>query len=104
MQEHDVRHLPVMDENGLAGVVSDRDLSAIQTLLRDDWQQICVAEAMTPEPYAVRPDAELSQVARHMAREKLGCAVITDERGAVVGLFTTIDALRLLAELAERER
>jgi acetoin utilization protein AcuB len=103
MQEHGIRHLPVMDADDLTGVVTDRDLAMIESLLPDEWQRICVAEAMTPEPYTVAPDAPLWQVAKHMAREKFGCAVVTDEQGTVVGLFTTTDALRVLAELTEPE-
>lgn len=104
MQRHHIRHLPVMDGESLTGVVTDRDLAMIESLLPEEWERICVAEAMTPEPYTVQPDAALWEVAKHMAREKFGCAVITDERGAVVGLFTTTDALRVLADLAEREQ
>jgi acetoin utilization protein AcuB len=104
MQQHHIRHLPVMDGESLTGVVTDRDLAMIESLLPEEWERICVAEAMTPEPYTVQPDAALWEVAKHMAREKFGCAVITDERGAVVGLFTTTDALRVLADLAEREQ
>jgi acetoin utilization protein AcuB len=103
MEQHNIRHLPVMDGETLTGVVTDRDLAMIESLLPEEWESICVAEAMTPEPYTVQPDAALWEVAKHMAREKFGCAVITDERGTVVGLFTTSDALRVLADLAERE-
>ena len=103
MEKHHIRHLPVMDGDALTGVVTDRDLAMIESLLPEEWESICVAEAMTPEPYTVQPDAALWEVAKHMAREKFGCAVITDEGGAVVGLFTTTDALRVLADLAERE-
>ena len=103
MEQHNIRHLPVMDGDTLTGVVTDRDLGMIESLLPEEWESICVAEAMTPEPYTVQPDAALWEVAKHMAREKFGCAVVTDERGAVVGLFTTSDALRVLADLAERE-
>ena len=103
MEQHNIRHLPVMDGETLTGVVTDRDLAMIESLLPEEWESICVAEAMTPEPYTVQPDAALWEVAKHMAREKFGCAVVTDERGAVVGLFTTSDALRVLADLAERE-
>jgi acetoin utilization protein AcuB len=71
--------------------------------LPEEWQRICVAEAMTPEPYSVTPDAPLWEVAKHMAREKFGCAVVTDEGGAVVGLFTTTDALNVLADVTEHE-
>jgi len=103
MQEHGIRHLPVMDGDDLTGVVTDRDMSMIESLLPDEWEQICVAEAMTPEPFTVTPDAPLWEVAKHMAREKFGCAVVTDERGQVVGVFTTTDALRVLADLTEHE-
>ena len=100
MQEHGIRHLPVMDGEALAGVVSERDLSMIESLLPEEWQQICVAEAMTPDPYTVAPDVPLWEVAKHMAQQKLGCAVVQDEQGDVVGLFTTTDALRVLSEIA----
>jgi acetoin utilization protein AcuB len=103
MQEHGIRHLPVMDGEDLTGVVTDRDLAMIESLLPEEWQRICVAEAMTPEPYSVTPDAPLWEVAKHMAREKFGCAVVTDEGGAVVGLFTTTDALNVLADVTEHE-
>jgi acetoin utilization protein AcuB len=103
MQEHGIRHLPVMDGDGLTGVVTDRDLAMIESLLPEEWERICVAEAMTPEPYTVTPDAPLWEVAKHMAREKFGCAVVTDAGGNVIGLFTTTDALRVLADIAERE-
>src|SRR4029079_8374686 len=53
MREHSIRHLPEMDGAELAGVVSDRDLAMIESLLPEEWQHICVAEAMTPQPYAV---------------------------------------------------
>jgi acetoin utilization protein AcuB len=100
MREHGIRHLPVMDGAELAGVVSDRDLTMIESLLPEEWQQICVAEAMTPQPYAVSQDAPLWEVAKHMAHEKIGCAVVMNDRGEVVGLFTTTDALHVLADLS----
>jgi acetoin utilization protein AcuB len=103
MQRHGIRHLPVMDGEDLTGVVTDRDLAMIESLLPEEWGQICVAEAMTPEPYSVEPEAPLWEVARHMAHQKFGCAVVTDDEGSVVGVFTTTDALRVLSELAENE-
>jgi acetoin utilization protein AcuB len=100
MQENDIRHLPVMDGSELEGVVSERDLSVIESLLPEEWQQISVAEAMTPGPYAVSPETPLAEVAKHMARQKLGCAVVTGAHGEVIGLFTTTDALHVLADWA----
>jgi acetoin utilization protein AcuB len=102
MQEHSFRHLPVMDGDALAGVVSQSDLAMVESLIPDEWQRVSVAEAMSPHPYAVPPDALLSAVVKHMADERIGCAVVRQPEGRVVGLFTTTDALRVLAVLASR--
>ncbi len=98
MEEHGIRHLPVLDEGRLVGIVSERDLSIIESLVPDEWERIVVAEAMTPSPYAVAASTPISEVAKTMAERKYGCVVVTGPRGALLGLFTTTDALRMLAE------
>jgi acetoin utilization protein AcuB len=100
MQEHGIRHLPVMDGSELIGVVSERDLASVQSLVAQEWAQVSVAEAMTPHAYAVAPDTPLHIVAAHMAKDKLGCAVVRASERDVVGIFTTTDALRVLADLS----
>ncbi|MDD9935939.1 MAG: CBS domain-containing protein [Myxococcales bacterium] len=40
MQEHGIRHLPVMDGEDLSGVVTDRDVSLIESRLPDEWYRI----------------------------------------------------------------
>jgi acetoin utilization protein AcuB len=62
-----------------------------------------VEEAMTAQPFTVPPDAALEDVARAMAEQKYGSAVVVD-KGAVVGLFTTTDALRALSSMLRRPR
>ncbi|ABC81097.1 CBS domain-containing protein [Anaeromyxobacter dehalogenans] len=101
MRERGIRHLPVVDAGALVGVVSQRDLYLLETLRGVDPEQERVREAMTPEPFAVPPDASLDEVAEHMAEHRLGSAMVVD-RGVVIGLFTTVDALRALAALVRR--
>src|SRR5512146_3249961 len=98
MREHGIRHLPVMRDSRLVGIVSLRDLHLVQTLRDIDPARVLVEEAMTPNPFTVTPDAPLAEVARTMARNKWGSAVVMEE-DRLVGMFTTIDALRLLADL-----
>lgn len=50
---------------------------------------------MSTDVYVVGPDTPLEQVASAMADHKYGCAVVT-EGNHVVGIFTTVDALRAL--------
>ncbi len=72
--------------------------------LRDvDPRVVRVDEAMTREAFTVGPRASLVRVARHMAERKHGSAVVV-ERGRVVGIFTTTDALDALAVLLQPRR
>jgi acetoin utilization protein AcuB len=104
MRAHGIRHLPVVDGDALVGMVSLRDLHLIETLRDVDPEAVKVEEAMTAEPYTVRPDSPLGEVVEEMIGRRFGSAVVVDE-GKVVGVFTTRDALRaLLAVLRERPR
>jgi acetoin utilization protein AcuB len=96
-----MRHLLVMERGHLVGVLSDRDLHRFEAGKRVAPEVVSVGEAMTPDPYAVPPEAPLAEVARVMAERGYGCAVVM--AGATpIGIFTTRDALRLLAALAAR--
>ncbi len=100
MRDHQIRHLPVLHGGKLVGVLSDRDLHLIETLRDVDPETVTVEEAMSPTVYTIPPKAALDEVVREMARHKYGCAVIED-LGKVVGVFTTVDALRAFADMLE---
>jgi acetoin utilization protein AcuB len=100
MLEHGIRHLPVMDGDKLVGILSDRDLNLVQTLVPVHPQQITVEDAMTADPYAVASDTPLNRVARVMVERKIGSAVVLDGRH-IVGVFTVIDGLQALVEALE---
>ena len=54
---------------------------------------------MTPvEPFIVDIESDLADVVRKMAKERYGCALVT-ERGELTGIFTTVDACHALAEV-----
>jgi acetoin utilization protein AcuB len=97
MREHAIRHLPVLDGGRVVGLLSQRDLHLIETLTDVDPEEVTVEEAMSTEPYCVSPSKPLGEVAMEMAERKLGAAIVTDH-GRVVGLYTTVDALRALAD------
>jgi acetoin utilization protein AcuB len=100
MSEHRIRHLPVLHGGQLLGILSDRDVKLIESFRDVDPTKLSVEEAMTERPYTVGPNAPLDEVVRTMAAKKYGAAVIMDNH-KVVGIFTTVDACRALAELLE---
>jgi acetoin utilization protein AcuB len=103
MRERKIRHLPVVDDGRLVGLVSQRDLYLLETLKDVDQGTETVEEAMTPEPYTVGPDVPLDEVAETMAEHRFGSAVVV-EKGVVIGVFTTTDALAALASILRRGR
>jgi acetoin utilization protein AcuB len=101
MKEHGVRHLPVVENGEPVGLVSERDLFAIERY-RDVHPERCeVHEAMAPLPYCVPPTAGLDEVVSEMAENRYGSALVV-ESGKLVGIFTTVDALRATLALARR--
>jgi acetoin utilization protein AcuB len=101
MRKHRVRHLPVLEARRLVGILSERDVALVSAMAGVDPSAVPVSEAMTPDPYATTPDAPLAKVVHEMARRKLGAAVVLDD-GAVLGIFTAVDALALLSTFLER--
>jgi acetoin utilization protein AcuB len=98
MRTHRIRHLPVLEGGKLVGIVTERDLHLVETLRDVDPRNVIVEEAMSTHVYAVDPDAPLDAVAQTLAEHKYGSAVVI-QNGKVVGIFTTNDACRALADL-----
>jgi acetoin utilization protein AcuB len=98
MRDHDIRHLPVVDGDNLVGIISQRDLHLIETLKDVDAEKVAVEDAMTTNPYTVSPDADLDEVVAEMAEQKYGSALVVQNH-KVVGVFTTVDAMRAFSEL-----
>lgn len=103
MRRHQIRHLPVLQGGRLVGIVTERDLQVVEGLAGVDPGKVTVEQAMTPTPYTITPDTSLEWVALEMAEHKYGSTVVI-ENGRVVGVFTTVDALRALEGLLRRTR
>jgi acetoin utilization protein AcuB len=99
MRKYNIRHLPVLHGGKLLGVVSNRDLYFVETMKDVNPAELTIDEAMTADPYVVDAETPLAEVAKAMAERHLGCAIIT-ENDKVVGIFTTVDALRAVADAA----
>jgi acetoin utilization protein AcuB len=94
MRAQRIHHLVVTDpEDGVVGVLSDRDLAGPNgALLRGDW---IVADAMTSDPLCVGPTLTVRRAANLLRGRSIGCLPVI-ERGQLVGIVTVSDLLEVL--------
>ncbi len=98
MREHGIRHLPVLHGGKLMGILTDRDLGLVESLVDVDPSKVAVEDAMSSAVYAVQPETPLDEVVGRMGEAKYGSAVVMQNE-KVVGIFTTVDVCRAFAEL-----
>lgn len=110
MRKNTIRHLPVTNEKGhVVGIISDRDLQrALKSHVVGEgfakWESCefdgtsVVADYMSWPVRTVDLSSNLKSVTEAMIKEKVSCYLVTKE-GQVMGIVTTEDLLRLLAQL-----
>lgn len=97
MQEHGIRHLPVIENDLVVGVISERD---ILSFIGKDWtRMISVEEIMSTSILSVYLHDNLGEVAYQLSSQKKGSAIVLDSDGDLYGIFTTTDALNALVEI-----
>tara|TARA_R110000868_G_scaffold210795_4_gene460896 strand:- start:158 stop:568 length:411 start_codon:yes stop_codon:yes gene_type:complete len=96
------RHLPVMGNDGLVGMITHTDLMRVTYgahIAEADFEinnlileSTTVEESMSKNLRIVEPGADLKEVARIMRQYKVGCVPVVDD-GTLLGLITTTDVL-----------
>jgi len=96
MRDHRFRHLPVVEDGQLVGILSDRDLRPV--LLSPTLTRARVGELMSEDLTTVVPDASVEEAASLLVVKKIGCLPVVAD-GRLVGIVTETDLLAVLVEL-----
>lgn len=105
-RERGIRHLPVLEEGTLVGIVSDRDLKQAMASPATSLEahelsylldRLMVAEIMTPVVITIGPMFPIEEAARLMVKQKISALPVTDG-GRLVGIVTETDVLSLFVD------
>ena len=100
MKRSNIRHLPVVSDGKLVGMLSERDVLAARARVEGkNWWAIAVREAMSAPVQTAAPDDSLAEVEARMAAAKIGAMPVV-ERGQLVGIATITDVLAAEARAA----
>lgn len=95
------RHLPVVEDGRLLGLITHRDLLSVWAKATALGQRLVPArEVMQTNLATATPDTPVFEVAHLMHENKFGCMPVV-ERGRLVGIVTEADFLLLAAKLAK---
>jgi acetoin utilization protein AcuB len=98
MQEHNIRHLPVLKGGKLIGILSERDIRFLESYEKIAPEQLIIEEAFTEGAYTVGPSTSLREVCADMSMKKISSALVLNQ-GELVGIFTWIDALKIIGDI-----
>jgi acetoin utilization protein AcuB len=106
--QHRIRHLPVLNSQGrLVGIVTDRDLRfyishRLGTIMENNTDRETLHRhlhvIMVRRVITGRPDMTVADAARLMVDYHVGCLPVVDAENRLLGIMTSGDFLRLIAD------
>ncbi|RMD85645.1 MAG: CBS domain-containing protein [Candidatus Dadabacteria bacterium] len=114
MYELDIRHLPVLDEEGaVLGIVTDKDISSCLALgdISDNNSEeveerlsVSVLDIMHEGAITVTEESPISDVIEIMVENKFGAVpVVSSDDGKLIGIVSYIDLLKEAQEYFEEK-
>lgn len=95
MQQHSIRHLPVVEDNRLVGLVTE---SSLRPYLSPEKLKLPLREVMIINPITIDPEASIDEAARLIYKYKIGGLPVISQ-GKLVGIITITDILEAFIEL-----
>ena len=93
LHKYNIRQLPVMQQERLVGIVTDRDLRSASVTAKT------VADLMTPKPVVIGPNTPVDEAARLLRAHKIGALPVLDN-GKLIGILGGSDILDAFVDLS----
>lgn len=98
LDQHRIRHLLVVEESKLVGIITDRDIRSAASA--SPLEQLKVVNAMTRNVITVGPETHIQDAARLLLSHRIGGLPVLN-RGALQGIITETDLLNALVEIMD---
>jgi CBS domain-containing protein len=92
LTKHRIHHVPVVDGNKLAGIITTGDLMWLNKNF-DEYDNINVSDVMTKKIATLEPDDKIGSAAEVLLEHLFHCVPIT-KNGELVGIVTTHDVMK----------
>ena len=106
-EEHKIRHIPVVSNKKIIGILSLTDLlriSFVDTYGEEDSQvdtavynMLSIEQVMVKDPVHISPSLSIKEVTEILAKKEFHALPVVDN-GELVGIVTTTDLLNYLLE------
>lgn len=104
-----IRHLPVVQNGDLVGIVSDRDLRVYESSLGEELNQpelarrrlnTKVSAVMHTDIISVIPESDVTELIDIMLEDKVGAVLVVDGvNGRLLGIVSYVDVLQAARDL-----
>ena len=108
MFERDIRHIPIVKDGTVVGIISDRDIRCyLAELFRDTLQGSETEEKkgtplrdiMQAKPISVLPDADMQDVIESLLEWKVGAVLVCEPQDKLRGIVSYEDILEVVRDL-----
>jgi len=90
MQKHNVGSIPVCDQNGVIGIVTDRDIVVRNVAHGNNPQSTAVKDVMTSQVVTATPDMDVKDVSEIMSKQQVRRLPVV-ENNMLVGIVALGD-------------
>ena len=100
MKEMGIGALPIVEENKVLGIITDRDLACFAIAMGHDLNSTPVSKVMTKEVVSCTAGQDIVDAAKLMQDKRIRRLLVLNEDSSLAGFFSLDDLVRGSHELA----